>query len=255
MGPTLGQAAPSLGSSFNAINRNKGSCLQPSRADSFCSFTGFYGRRMRVRMHLSLFQRCSFPLWHRVLRHIYFSSLTGGEGVFLLPPVQLSFRTIQSFCHQEKQPYIHPVVILLSPLAHSWLPRLEAAPSVALSLNPARLNFSTWLHTPTFMAKHELQFWTTKTAAQQVLPALLKRAFRGLSFPRFSKSPSRESSDCREEFPPHFFYREVKLKRLSSRREKGTAVEIGWDESQSTVRRLFLVSLTAGMRVQMPTIT
>lgn len=85
-----------------------------------------------------------------------FSSLTGGGGlgggVFLPPPVQLSFRTLQSFCHQQKQPYIHPVVILPSPLAHSSLPLLEAAPSVALSLNPARLNASTWLHTPTFMA-------------------------------------------------------------------------------------------------------
>lgn len=164
MGPTVGQAASSLGALFNAITRNKGSRLQPSRADSFCSFTGFYGRRMCVRMHLSLSQHCSFPLWHRVLRHIYFSSLTGG-GVFLPPPVQLSFRTIQSFYHQQKQPYIHPVVILLSPLAHSSLPRLEAAQSVALSLNPARLNTSTWLHTPTFMAKCELQFCTSKTAA------------------------------------------------------------------------------------------
>lgn len=91
----------------------------------------------------------SFPFYG----HIYFSSLTGGGGsVFLPPPVRLSFRTIQSFHHQQKQPYIRPVVILLSPLAHSSLPRSEAAASVAPSLNPARLNASTWLHTPTFMA-------------------------------------------------------------------------------------------------------
>lgn len=42
-------------------------------------------------------------------------------------------------------------------LAHSLLPSSEAAQSVALSLNPARLNASTWLHvhTPTFMAKSQ----------------------------------------------------------------------------------------------------
>lgn len=39
---------------------------------------------------LSHSQCCSFPLWHHVLRHIYFSSLTGGGlCVFLSPPVQL----------------------------------------------------------------------------------------------------------------------------------------------------------------------
>lgn len=143
--------------------QKKGSHLQPSGADSVCcrrTAKGFCGRRMCICMHLSLPPNAAIPLFLYNTTSLFSPSAGPPSFISYPPPILLPFRNNLSVIVSPSAMVFHSLKSnnLSVSFTQSLLPCSKAALSVALFLNSARLNASTWLHvhTPTFMAKEML---------------------------------------------------------------------------------------------------